>query len=446
MSKYTEVSRQQIGRPSHTQGDIVKVAALAGLGDFGAAGEYIRGQISDVGYERATMILAQQMGLGPHNARAGIRLALQPNARGRGSYSHQIAAALGAFGEAADGADITPASVATDTGAQQLAAAQKRAEIATQLHHKQAEQLEREIRKMIKVARASKDPGVQAQAQADAAAIARDLLSSRAQAARSAVVNGSVRAALLFRRRAMATRDPAARRRLLGQAAAAVDAGQRVAATKVEVRLPTLMSTDALDNLRSGGRPAGNPSGPSPKRLKLPSRAVPPPFPAPAGRVPTGYMGGPRGWPAQGALPEMPHRFRGMIQISDRAVAASLEGLDALGFDATAWQNVGAVTTGNTLISAASAPVKPSTDWWTGMINGVVDFAKNVLPVASTVMQALQGGQQQLTPEQLQVQQMIQQQTNASVPSGMSSPFGGLPGWILPVGVAGTIAALAFLL
>jgi hypothetical protein len=353
---------------------------------------------------------------------------------------------------------VSPMSVQTPEGAAQLAVVGKKAQAASRLAHEKANRLERDARVSLARSRGAKNPREKARHELDAGLSMREMLAQRANAQRSATVAGSVLAALKFRHAATGTFDPSKKQRLLGQAAAAVDVGQKVAGIRIKVDMPDALTTTGLRQIAEQAGIKAPAAGPSPSMVmqNVANRAF---QTAPGVRR---FRPSNRPWTrsvglTQGGNPPQTPRQRLPYGLPDTATDAR-NGMTMPDYLVTPYE----------LVSSLAGLGEGGGFDLGKLFSGIVDAAKNLVPAHTIVGKLLNGnvggaaastvdlvtGQKapapapDLPPAQQQVADAIAQSTGQAKPPGMQNPAGGffdsLPSWAPYAGLggAGLIAAL----
>lgn len=370
---------------------------------------------------------------------------------------------------------VSPMSVQTPEGARQLAVVGKKAQAASRLAHGKANKLERDARMALARARKARNPKEKARHELDAGLSLREMLAQRANAQRSATVAGATLAALKFRQAAVGTLDPERRRRLLSQAATAVDVGQKVAGIRIKVDLPDVLTTTGLRQVAEQAGLKTSAAGPAPSMAMkdVATRMIqrsPPQMSIPGVHR---FRASERPWTrsvglTQGGSPPMTPRPGTVVDKRSRLPY----GLPEVSSDPRNGMKLPdyLITPHELVSSLAGLGADPATGGGGfdlgKLFGGIVDAAKNLVPSHTIVGKLLAGNvggaaastvdlvTGQKTPQpapalplaQQQVQETIAQSTAEAKPPGMENPAdnGGLSGWAIPVGIggAGLIAAL----
>lgn len=245
---------------------------------------------------------------------------------------------------------------------------------------------------------------------------AKKLLAERVKGQRAAVVAGSILAALQFAQRATRAKSAMDAQFLYGQASAAVDVGQAVAKASFRAVAPVEDSSEMnAPGVVTNGGVGGPPSlPPLPSQFggrSLPGRPALPPSPArPGQNLP--------------ALPPNPARPQGLGGLGD------IFG-DAFNFVKNAATSV---IPSHTIVGQALAG----------------NYGQAATQAVQFVGNVVGAGQPQPTPPLPQPQQevanAVNNGTNAVKPPGMTNPFGKLPGWVLPAGIAAAAVGAGLLL
>lgn len=438
----------------------ITINALADIGDFGEAMHWVRWMAGQGTVNEAVKAFQKKLSLCRTSAEQVVKDAVEP-----------------------EDPEVVPKDVLTPEGAQKIAKAGRKAQVAARFHNDNANKLDATIKGLRKRIAAVAEPGLRADLEMSAAAKARKLLAERAQATRAVLVGGATLSALKFRQKALRAKNEEERKARFGQGAAAISAGKHIARTKLKVTLPkSLVDAGKLPTTAPGKfqrfRPVyGKPSAPGrprvevnaafhanarrmntaaiPKSAGVPGPTLLPPFPTKQVQQPmTGVARATQGLPY---IPSAAGAAKGWSEatppiMADRTVTASLAGLDALGdFSLDSILQVASNVASSILPAAQSVSAALQGAWGNAVAGGVVavNTAMNGPQPggAAVTVQYQQGPPEPLSAQQRQVQDSILNSAGEVAPPNMPGTPG-LPKWTLPalgVGILGVGAALVLL-